>query len=101
MLNNSKDVFTAKVAVLDGYGLHARPAAGLAKTAQKFKAEICLIYGENRADAKSILDILALAVSQNSELVLECRGEDAEPACKALLKLFQSSFQSRSGSKMP
>jgi phosphotransferase system HPr (HPr) family protein len=92
MPNNSQSVFTAKVAVFDEYGLHARPAAILARTAQLFKAETRLICGENSADAKSILDILALAASQNTELILECRGEDAASAGGALLRLFHPGF---------
>jgi phosphotransferase system HPr (HPr) family protein len=88
MSTDSQSVFTVKVAVLDDYGLHARPAAILARTAQLFKAESRLICGENSADAKSILDILALAASRNTELILECRGEDAASAGATLLRLF-------------
>jgi phosphocarrier protein len=92
MTNNVKDFFTATVNILDDYGLHARPAANIAKTAQDFQAEISLICGANRADAKSILDILSLAAAHDSELTLECRGADASVAGEALLRLFQSSF---------
>jgi phosphotransferase system HPr (HPr) family protein len=92
MSDNPHGIFTAKVVVLDDYGLHARPAAILSRTAQMFRAETRLICGENSADAKSILDILALAASRNSELVLECRGEDAPSAGAALLKLFHQGF---------
>jgi phosphotransferase system HPr (HPr) family protein len=92
MSSDLQNVFTAKVAVLDDYGLHARPAATLARTAQMFRAETRLICGENSADAKSILDILALAASRNTELILECRGEDAASAGAALFRLFQPGF---------
>lgn len=91
------DTFTATVTILDDYGLHARPAANLAKTAQNFNSEIRLISGEHSADAKSILDILALAAGRDTELVLECCGEDAAQAGEALLRLFQAKFNTNGG----
>ena len=84
--------FSAVVTIMDDYGLHARPAANLARTAQSFKSEIRLISGEQVADAKSILDILSLAANRNTELTLECLGEDAPAAGETLLKLFQAKF---------
>jgi phosphocarrier protein len=94
MTDNSAEtgIFTATVNILDDYGLHARPAAIIAKASQNFQADIRLLCGENSADAKSILDILSLAALRNSELVLECRGADAHLAGEALLKLFHSGF---------
>lgn len=89
---NQPENFTATVTVLDDYGLHARPAANLAKVAQSFQADITLRTEGQSADAKSILDILALAAGRNAEVTLECSGADAEHAGETIVRLFQSKF---------
>lgn len=86
------EIFATTVTVLDDFGLHARPAANLAKIAQSFQSEIKLHAGEQTADAKSILDILSLAASRNTELTIQCKGVDAQGAGEALVKLFESKF---------
>jgi phosphocarrier protein len=86
------EVFAARVTVLDDFGLHARPAANLAKTAQAFQADISLSLGEQTADAKSILDILGLAAARNTALTIVCRGTDALDAGQALVRLFETRF---------
>lgn len=92
MSNQQAEIFIAAVTVLDDYGLHARPAASLARAAQEFKADIRLISGESSADVKSILDLLSLAAGKNEQLTLECRGEDASAAGEVLTRLFQAQF---------
>lgn len=91
-LDRDDNSFAATVTVLDNFGLHARPAANLAKLAQNFESEIFLSTGQQSADAKSILDILSLAAARNTELEITCRGKDAQGAGEALVKLFESRF---------
>lgn len=91
-LQNQVELCAARVTVLDDLGLHARPAANLAKLAQNFEADISICLDGQTADAKSILDILSLAAARDSELELTCRGRDAKGACEALTKLFESRF---------
>lgn len=83
------ETFAATVTVRDEFGLHARPAANLAKAAQNFQSEISLCAGDQTADAKSILDILSLAASRDTKLRLTCKGVDAHGAGEALVKLFE------------
>lgn len=94
---SSTEVFAATVTVLDDFGLHARPAANLAKLAQNFESDISLCSGELTADAKSILDILSLAASRDTRLSITCRGKDAQGAGEALVKLFESRFNLAGG----
>lgn len=81
------------VCVLDDMGLHARPAARLAQEAQKFVSDIHLVAGRQEVDAKSILDILTLAVGSGATLTLRARGEDAHEAVDHLERLFRNKFQ--------
>lgn len=91
-LQDDAELCATRVTVLDDLGLHARPAANLAKIAQNFESDIFLHLDGQSADAKSILDILSLAAARNSELELVCRGKDAKGACEALARLFESRF---------
>ena len=79
----------AKIVLVQGeLGLHARPAAKLAQTAQQFHSRITLEYDDMVADAKSILDILSLAAGRGASLTLRCTGEDAVQAAESLEALF-------------
>jgi phosphotransferase system HPr (HPr) family protein len=80
------------VRVTSPQGLHARPADLLAKQANRFEAQIEIIRGCDRVDAKSILAILTLGATQGTELLLEATGPDAEDALRALSELFESEF---------
>lgn len=61
-------------------GLHSRPAARLAKAARRYSSHIRCISETGEADAKSMLDLLSLAPSANSQLILLANGEDARTA---------------------
>lgn len=92
IIHDGNEVFAATVTVLDDFGLHARPAANLAKIAQNFESEISIGTKEQKADAKSILDLLSLAAARDTELKITCRGKDAQGAGEALVRLFESRF---------
>ena len=78
----------AQVLVHDALGLHARPAGRIVMAARKYACAISLVLGEYEADAKSILDILTLAVPSKTLLTVRCQGEDAAEACACLCRLF-------------
>jgi phosphocarrier protein len=75
--------------VREEIGLHARPAARLAQAAQEFSAEISLGCGNQRADAKSVLDILSLSAAKGAVLTLRARGADAGEAAARLGEIFE------------
>jgi len=81
------------VTVSNPQGLHARPADRFAKMANEFESQIALVKDGMRVDGKSVLNILTLAASQGTELVLETEGPDAEAALDALAELVQSNFE--------
>jgi len=84
---------TRQVCVISEQGLHARPAAKLAQTAQRFASAITITCGEQEVDAKSILDILTLAAGHGANLTLRATGHDAGPALDELAALFKNRFQ--------
>ena len=83
---------TRAVVVQNPQGLHARPAELFAKLALQFESRIALIRNDQRADGKSILEILTLGVQPGTELVLEAQGNDAQQAVEALATLVESHF---------
>ncbi len=62
--------FSRKVVIVNELGLHARSAAKIAKLAQNAKSTIWLIKDNEKADASSIIDILALACPKGSRITL-------------------------------
>ena len=73
--------------------LHARPVAHLVQAIQNFDAELVLIRDATRADAKSILDVLALSIQEGDWIEVEARGADAGAALEVLSRLFTSGFE--------
>lgn len=73
-----------RVTIKNPTGLHLRPAGILCKEAMQFKAHIIFKYGENTANAKSVLSVLGACIKTGDEIELICDGEDEE---EALLKL--------------
>lgn len=70
-----------------GVALHARPAGALVRAAAAFAAEIFVSANGRRANAKSILDILALGAEEGAELVIDASGADAAEAADHLAEL--------------
>jgi phosphotransferase system HPr (HPr) family protein len=70
-----------------GVALHARPAGALVRAAAVFSAEIFVSANGRRANAKSILDILALGAEGGAELLIDASGTDAAEAAGHLAEL--------------
>ncbi|MDR1167137.1 MAG: HPr family phosphocarrier protein [Deltaproteobacteria bacterium] len=73
-------------------GLHARAAARLAAALEEFDAEVFIARGPDRADAKSILDMLSLSCSRNTEVTVFSSGREAAAALAAAQKIIESRF---------
>ncbi|ERP31575.1 HPr family phosphocarrier protein [Chitinivibrio alkaliphilus] len=61
-------------------GIHARPAAQIVETAQKFSSAVEFITAEARVNAKSIMEIMMLSAVYGTELVLQISGDDEQTA---------------------
>ncbi len=82
-----------KLTVTNETGLHLRPAGILCHAAMLYKSHIELIHGENTANAKSVLSVLAAGVRSGDEIELTCEGEDEQEAMEAMVKLFASGLE--------
>lgn len=82
----------AKLTIENKTGIHARPASVFVQTASKFKSKITLEAKGKSADAKSILMLMSMGLSQGTEIVLKAEGEDEADAVAALKELVESKF---------
>ncbi len=80
------------ITITNDTGLHARPASVFVGTAAKFKSELMLQKGEKQVNAKSIMGVLSLGITKDSEIMISANGPDEEEAIGALVELARSNF---------
>lgn len=78
------------IRVMNKTGLHARPAAQFMDRARQFKSKITIVKNGSMADAKSILGILSLGISQGTDIRIIIAGEDEQQAVDNLVELLNS-----------
>jgi phosphocarrier protein HPr len=88
----AESMLSRTVTIQNEQGLHARPADLFVRTAVQFDAKVEVVKGSLRVDGKSILDVLTLGATQNTELTLEATGDDAQAVLDALAELVESKF---------
>lgn len=81
-----------KLEIKNKHGLHARAAALLVQTVNRFSAQVNVSKDGHTADGRSIMGVLTLAAAQGSKIHVEASGEDAEQLIKALEKLCDARF---------
>jgi len=81
-----------KFEIKNKLGLHARAAALLVQTVNRFSAQVTLTKDGQSADGRSIMGVLTLAATQGSKLHVEANGEEAERVVKAIEKLIDARF---------
>ena len=69
-------------------GLHARPAAMVARIAAEHDAKVTI----NGVDAASVLALMGLALPGGAEVELSASGNEAEAVMKALVPQFEEGF---------
>ena len=80
------------ITVVNKLGIHARPAAVFAKTANKFKSDVFVEKDGETINAKSIMGLMMLAAGPGSKLLIIANGPDAAEAVKAIEELIASKF---------
>jgi phosphocarrier protein len=81
-----------KLEIKNKLGLHARAAALLVQTVNRFDAQVSFSKDGLTADGRSIMGVLTLAATQGSKIQVEAIGEEAERAVRAIEKLFENKF---------
>lgn len=71
-------------------GLQARQAALFVQEANKYNADIFLKRAGRQVNAKSIMGVMSLAISQGTEIILVADGNDEEQAISALQQFIEA-----------
>lgn len=80
------------VKILNAYGLHARPAALLVKTASRFDADLYIEKDGSRVSGKSIMGLMTLQASCGCTLRLTAEGRDAGVMLDEVQRLIEGKF---------
>jgi len=80
------------ITIINTRGLHARAATRLAKSACQFQSDIAIHFDGKVADCKSVMSILLLAATVNSQILLAVDGCDESVALADIKALFANKF---------
>lgn len=78
--------------ITNKFGLHARPAALLVKTAAKFQSHVEISKDGFVANGKSIMGVMTLAAETGSEIEISADGPDQEEVINALGEVIEKNF---------
>ena len=79
-----------EVVVKNGSGLHARPATLLVKKASSFKSDVSIEYNGKKANVKSLIGVLSLAVTKDATIKVVASGDDEALVVEEIAKLVES-----------
>jgi phosphocarrier protein HPr len=85
-------VVTRVVTIMNRRGLHARAAAKLVTTAERFSANVDVLRDGQSVSARSIMGLMMLGAGMGSTVELRAEGFDADEALKALADLIEAGF---------
>lgn len=80
------------VRVVNSTGLHARPAAALAKIVKKYQSSLVLVNDGKEIPIKGMMSILGAGVKGKSMVDLVCDGEDEQAFMSELKTAFADGF---------
>ena len=83
---------TRTLQIPNSAGVHARAAALVAKTAQRFEASISLEKDGLKVNARSIMEVLMLAAGQGATVTVTAEGVDELEAVDAITVLMTEGF---------
>lgn len=86
------DVDTVEVTLHNEVGLHARPAALLARSLAGVEADVSVRLGEQEADAHSVLALMSLGARKGDTIEVRARGAQAAQALTAVRDLVGRNF---------
>ena len=86
------DVVRAEVELTNSVGLHARPAALVVRALDSLDASVVVRFGEDSADAKSVLALMGLGAPGGARVEVVASGVDAAEAVRRVEELAARRF---------
>ncbi|MDR1991384.1 MAG: HPr family phosphocarrier protein [Mycoplasmataceae bacterium] len=78
-----------QVKIIDPIGLHARPASKITSEATKYKSDIKIVLDGKEANAKSLINLMALGVKVNNKIEIVVKGLDESQAIIGIEKVMR------------
>ena len=78
--------------IVNAKGLHVRAATLVAQLAGTFSATITIEHAGERANAKSVMNLLLLTAPMGAHVRIDANGDDAQDALKAIAALVRGGF---------
>lgn len=78
--------------VRNAMGLHARPAALIVQTANRYSCDVTLVKDDQTVNGKSIMGVLMLAAARGTNVTVRAEGDDAPACLEAISTLFEKGF---------
>ncbi|HET6500992.1 MAG TPA: dihydroxyacetone kinase phosphoryl donor subunit DhaM [Amycolatopsis sp.] len=91
------DVESVELELSNEVGLHARPAALLARSLARIEADVSVRLGEQEADAHSVLALMSLGARKGDRIEIRARGAQAEQALRTVTELVEGHFGEADG----
>jgi phosphocarrier protein len=81
-----------QLVIINKLGLHARAAAKLATTCNKFSCQTQMVTKGKTVDCKSVMSLMLLAAAKGTEIQIQCDGDDEAAAGEAICQLINNRF---------
>lgn len=81
--------------IVNDKGLHVRAATILAQTAARFQSRVTVERDGEKANGKSVMNLLLLTASKGTEVRVVTEGEDAPEALEAIADVVARGFYER------
>ena len=83
---------SATYTITNKMGIHARPAADIAKLVGNHKSDVTIATATKKANGKSVLMLTTLGAKNGTEVTLTVSGEDEEEVFTQLDDMFKNHF---------
>ena len=94
-MHNTSKLLSKKVFITNELGLHARPAAMIAKLAKSAKSKVWIVKDDEAVDASSIVDILTIACSAGSKVIVKIEDKSDMDILQSIAKLVETGFEEK------
>jgi len=80
------------IKIINKLGLHARASAKLTQVANQFESDIWIEKNDKKVNAKSIMGVMMLAASQDTDIKISTEGVDEKKALDSITALINDYF---------
>ena len=91
-MTSNNEALQRDLVIVNELGLHARSAAMLAKVAQTADKGVWMRYGDDRVDAKQVIDLLTLGAARGARIQIGIESAEDMDTLGKLVDLIASGF---------